>query len=158
MTLSTNGQKNEMRVAFTSAAEAEARVLILNEKYTSYLAKYSTVKLIADSHRIIELSQDLSHRIDQLDAARSQRHEYVLSTYSDIYHRWETELFCEGANLCFVGALLQSNFLYYDINVSRIEMKPCSRRSRKRMLPSDPPSARLKHRKKALIYSCGSCS
>ena len=76
-----------MRVAFASAAEAEAKVLILNERYTSHLAKYSTVKLIADSHRIIELSQDLSHRIDQLDTARSQRHEYVLSTYSDIYHR-----------------------------------------------------------------------
>ena len=79
MAVSTNNQKQDIHVAFASAAEAEARVLILNEKYTPYLARSSTLKLITGSHRIIELSQDLSNRIDQLDAAILQRHEYVPS-------------------------------------------------------------------------------
>lgn len=84
---STKSQKQEMLGVLASAAESEARVLILNEKYLSYSIDPSTLVLIDCLHRIVELSQDLSNRITQLDAARAQEREYVLSTCSDMNHQ-----------------------------------------------------------------------
>lgn len=101
--------KQEMHTILAAAAEAEARVLVLNEKCVFHSIYHRASTLIHIVIRIVELSQDLSHRITQLDAARSQQREYVPSFRLTCTVNVKPN-FWKGMSLCFASMLSQSCF------------------------------------------------
>ena len=100
---------------------------------------------LAQNHRAITgfESQNRPARCCKITAARVR--PFNLLRHLPSMRNW---IILRRSEFLFRRCVITIQFLYCGINFSRIEMKPCSRRSRKRMLPSDPQSARSKHRKK----------
>lgn len=112
-----------MHTILAAAAEAEARVLVLNEKCAFHSIYHSASTLIRTVIRIVELSQDLSYRLTQLDAARSQQREYVPSC------RWTCTVnlkltFVERNESLFRQYVISILLLYCESDLVGIAMKP----------------------------------